>query len=136
MWRRVAKSAEGVQQLPNSSVQMGPAYQSFDFPLSLECHRVVSLSKARAVETHLDTERVRFLRAGLVTPLPGGLGIDPAGIMTGARGASLWVRSMVRGTPAPSRSHEARPGLSRGINLRGKHRSGAPRGERARSAFR
>jgi hypothetical protein len=35
------------------------------------------------------TERVRFLRAGLVTPLPGGLGIEPAGTMTGARGASL-----------------------------------------------
>jgi hypothetical protein len=33
--------------------------------------------------------RVRFLRAGLVTPLPGGPGIDPAGITTGARGASL-----------------------------------------------
>jgi hypothetical protein len=33
--------------------------------------------------------RVRFLRAGLVTPLPGGPGIDPAGIMTGVRGASL-----------------------------------------------
>jgi hypothetical protein len=28
--------------------------------------------------------RVRFLRAGLVTPLPGGLGIGPAGTMTGA----------------------------------------------------
>src|SRR5580704_14104299 len=27
--------------------------------------------------------RVRFLRAGLVIPLPGGPGIDPAGIMTG-----------------------------------------------------
>jgi hypothetical protein len=35
------------------------------------------------------TERVRFLRAGFVTPLPGGLGIGPAGTMTGARGASL-----------------------------------------------
>jgi hypothetical protein len=32
---------------------------------------------------------VRYLRAGLVTPLPGGPGIDPAGITTGARGASL-----------------------------------------------
>jgi hypothetical protein len=35
------------------------------------------------------TERVRFLRARLVTSLPGGLGIEPAGTMTGARGASL-----------------------------------------------
>jgi hypothetical protein len=32
------------------------------------------------------------------------------------------VRSMVWVTPASSRSHEARPGLSRGINLRGKYR--------------
>jgi hypothetical protein len=29
----------------------------------------------------------------------------------------VWV------TPTSSRSHEARPGLSRGINLRGKYRS-------------
>jgi hypothetical protein len=78
--------------------------------------------KGRGLETCLDTERVRFLRVGLVTLLPGGLGIDPAGTMTGARGASLWVRSMVWVTPASSRSHEARPGLSRGINLRGKCR--------------
>jgi hypothetical protein len=33
--------------------------------------------------------RVRFLRAGLVTPLSGGLGIVPAGITPGARGAPL-----------------------------------------------
>ena len=33
--------------------------------------------------------RVRFLRAGLVTPLSGGPGIGSAGIMTGLRGASL-----------------------------------------------
>jgi hypothetical protein len=76
-------------------------------------------------------ERVRFLRAGLVTPLPGGPGIDPAGIMTGARGASLYLPSMARVTPASSRWHEARPGLSDGINLRRKRRGGAPRGERA-----
>jgi hypothetical protein len=30
---------------------------------------------------------------------------------------------VVRLTPASSRSHEARPGLSRGIDLRGKYRS-------------
>src|SRR5208282_346032 len=76
-------------------------------------------------------ERVRFLRAGLVTPLPGGLGIDPAGIMTGARGASLQARAMAKVTPLPAVSREARPGLSHGINLRGKRRGGAPRGERA-----
>jgi hypothetical protein len=35
------------------------------------------------------TGRVRFLRAGLVTSLSGGPGIVPAGIRTGARGASL-----------------------------------------------
>jgi hypothetical protein len=79
-------------------------------------------SKGRDLETHLDTERVRFLRVGLVTPLPGGLGIGPAGTMTGARGASLQVRAMVRVTPASSRSPEARSELSRGINLRGKCR--------------
>src|SRR5208282_5626266 len=76
-------------------------------------------------------ERVRFLRAGLVTPLPGGLGIDPAGIMTGARGASLQARAMAKVTPLPAVSREARPGLSHGIDLRGKRRGGAPRGERA-----
>jgi hypothetical protein len=43
MWRRVAKPAEGVQQLPDLSTQMRTAYQSFDFALALECHRVISL---------------------------------------------------------------------------------------------
>jgi hypothetical protein len=47
------------------------------------------LIEGRVLETHLNMERVRFLRAGLVTPLPGGPGIVPAGMMTGARGASL-----------------------------------------------
>jgi len=34
-------------------------------------------------------ERVRFLRAGLVTPLPGGPGIVPSDITTGVQGALL-----------------------------------------------
>jgi len=45
--------------------------------------------EGRGLETHLDMERVRFPRAGLVTPLPGGPGIVPAGMTTGARGAPL-----------------------------------------------
>ena len=49
----------------------------------------ISLIEGRVLETHLNMERVRFLRAGLLTPLPGGPGIVPAGITTGARGASL-----------------------------------------------
>src|SRR5579883_1124502 len=60
-------------------------------------------------------ERVRFLRAGLVTPLPGGPGIVPAGITTGARGAPLKCDPGVRVTPAHSPSREARPGLSRSV---------------------
>jgi hypothetical protein len=68
------------------------------------------------------TERVRFLRAGLVTPLPGGLGIEPAGTMTGARGASLQARISAEVTPSHRVSREARPGLSHGIDLRGKRR--------------
>jgi hypothetical protein len=36
------------------------------------------------------TERVRCLRAGLVTPLPGGSGNRPAGTMTGLR-AARWT---------------------------------------------
>ncbi len=58
-------------------------------------------------------ERVRFLRAGLVTPLPGGPGIDPAGIMPGARGASL-KRGSRRGCRVPA-SREARLGLRQGV---------------------
>jgi hypothetical protein len=49
----------------------------------------ILLSEGRGLETHLDTERVRFLRAGFVTPLPGGLGIVPSGITIGVRGAPL-----------------------------------------------
>jgi hypothetical protein len=77
------------------------------------------------------TGRVRFLRAGLVILLPGGPGIDSSGITTGARGAPLRAPVMVRVTPAPARRRETRPGLSRGINLRGQNRGGAPKGERA-----
>jgi hypothetical protein len=73
---------------------------------------------------------MRFLRAGLVTPLPGGPGIESIGITTGLRGASLDWDSGRRVTPARCTSQETRPGLSHGINLRGKRRSGAPRGER------
>ena len=73
--------------------------------------------------------RVRFLRVGLVTPLPGGPGIVPAGIMTGPRGASLDWDSVSRVTPARRTSQETRPGLSGGIHLRRKRRGGAPRGE-------
>ncbi|SRR5208282_3897748 len=43
-------------------------------------------------------ERERFLRAGLVTPLPGGPGIVPAGMRTGAQGALL-KRERRRGYP-------------------------------------
>ncbi len=45
---------------------------------------------------------MRFLRAGLVTPLPGGSGIDPGGITTAARGASL-KREKTRELPALDR---------------------------------
>jgi hypothetical protein len=121
MWHRHCEGCRRFSQLPHSSKQMRAAYQSFDFALTLECHRVISPMRDVTGDSRL-IGRVRFLRVGLVTPLPGGLGIDPAGTMTGARGASLWARSMVRVTPASSRSHEARPGLSRGINLRGKYR--------------
>jgi hypothetical protein len=38
---------------------------------------------------------------------------------------------MAKVMPSSSGSHEARPGLSHGIDLRGKRRGGAPRGERA-----
>ena len=78
--------------------------------------------------------RVRFLRAGLVTPLPGGLGIGSAAIMTGPRGASLDWDRVWRVTPVRPTSQETRPGLSGGIHLRRKRRGGAPRGERAAQA--
>jgi hypothetical protein len=92
---------------------------------------IIALIEGRDLETHLIAERVRFLRVGLVTPLPGGPGIIPAGMTTGARGAPLkrdWRRGL---TPASSRSREARPGLSPGVRSPGQ----APRrsaGRRAR----
>ncbi len=51
-------------------------------------HRI-SLTSGTSTGDSRWMERVRFLRAGLVTPLPGGPGIVPAGIKTGARGAPL-----------------------------------------------
>jgi len=83
------------------------------------------------LETILETERVRFLRVGFVTPLPGGPGIASAGTTTGPRGASLDWDSVWRVTPVWRTSQETRPGLSGGIHLRRKCRGGAPRGERA-----
>src|ERR1700692_583873 len=56
--------------------------------------------------------------------------------MTGLRGASLDWDSAWRVTPGIRTSQETRPGLSHGINLRGKRRGGAPGGARARSAVR
>ena len=41
------------------------------------------------LETVRETGRVRFPRAGLVTLLPGGLGIASAGMMTGLRSVPL-----------------------------------------------
>jgi hypothetical protein len=79
-------------------------------------------------------ERVRFPRAGLVTQLPGGPGIASAGMMTGLRGAPLDWDSASAGNTCRRKSQETRPGLSHGIDLRGKRRGGAPRGGRARSA--
>ena len=73
--------------------------------------------------------RVRFPRAGLVTLLPGGLGIASAGMMTGLRGAPLDWDSATAGNACCRKSQETRPGLSLGIDLRGKRRGGAPRGE-------
>src|ERR1700722_18109043 len=50
--------------------------------------------------------------------------------MTGPRGASLDWDSRRQVTPAVRKSQETRPGLSHGIDLRGKRRGGAPKGER------
>ena len=52
-------------------------------------NRAVSLTSGTSTGDSQLMERVRFLRAGLVTPLPGGLGIDPSGITTGVPGAWL-----------------------------------------------
>ena len=49
----------------------------------------VSLTSGTSAGDSQLMERVRFLRAGLVTPLPGGPGNDPAGIKTGVQGALL-----------------------------------------------
>jgi hypothetical protein len=68
---------------------MRAANKLFDFALALECRCFIPLIEGTSTGDGRLTERVRFLRAGFVTPLPGGLGIEPAGTMTGARGASL-----------------------------------------------
>jgi hypothetical protein len=58
---------------------------------------------------------MRFLRAGLVTLLPGGPGIASAGIMTGPRGAPLDWDSVAAGNTCRRTSQETRPGLSHGL---------------------
>jgi hypothetical protein len=71
------------------SAQMRAAYYSFDIDFAGEYRRFILLVEWDATGDGRLTERVRFLRAGFVTPLSGGSGIEPAGTMTGARGASL-----------------------------------------------
>jgi hypothetical protein len=56
-------------------------------------------------------------RRRICTPLPGGLGIMPAGTRTGARGASLEVPHRLAGNPPRELvCHEAWPRLSLGMN--------------------
>jgi len=63
---------------------------------------------------------------GSSLPLPGGPGIDPAGITTGARGASL-----KRGAGNACALHRVKRGLDRtSAHGRGERRGGAPKGER------
>src|ERR1700733_10646583 len=50
-------------------------------------------------------------------------------MMTGLRGASLDWDTATAGNACCRKSQETRPGLSLGIDLRGKRRGGAPRGE-------
>jgi hypothetical protein len=63
----------------------------------------------------------------------GGSGIISAGTMTGPRGASAGLGQQAASVPR-ARPRKRGPKLSRGIDLRGEYRGGAPRGERARSA--
>ena len=65
---------------------------------------------------------------GSSLPLPGGPGIDPAGITTGARGASL--KRDAKGGNACA-LHRVKRGLDRAsAHGRGERRGGAPKGER------
>jgi hypothetical protein len=54
---------------------------------------------------------MRFLRAGLVTSLPGGSGIVPAGIMTGAPGA--WLKRAASGAGNSGVLQRVKRGLDR-----------------------
>ena len=66
---------------------------------------------------------------GSSLPLSGGPGIDPAGITTGARGASLKRDAKVRGNSFAL--HRVKRGLDRtSAHGRGERRGGAPKGER------
>jgi hypothetical protein len=74
---------------------------------------------------------VRFLRAGNSSlPLPGGPGIDPLGITTEVRGASLKRDETRAGNACALTSREARPGLSPGVRSLGQ----APRCERRKAS--
>ena len=106
----------------------------------------ITLSRSlegRDLETHLITERVRFLRAGLVTPLPGGPGSAnkctqfaqmqtamPAGTTTGARSAPLKrAATKAEASPPPHRAKHS-SGRVGAFGRSGKRRREAPEGER------
>jgi hypothetical protein len=42
MWQAGLEACDRFLQHPDLSAQMRAAYQSFDFALALECHRVIS----------------------------------------------------------------------------------------------
>jgi len=73
-------------------------------------------------------ERRRFLRAGLVTPLPGGPGIDLAALRPLREVHRLSARR--RGSPAPDCGKRG-PGWVKAFGRCDKRRGGAPKGERA-----
>ncbi len=86
----------------------GPAYEGhYSGDTALDYCPLFSYKKPRISPTSGTSTgdsrwmgRVRYLRAGLVTPLSGGLGIGPSGITTGVRGAPLKRDPKAKVTPS------------------------------------
>ncbi len=90
--RRVGDTPKPLIRTKNHAESISLLYRKniLDNPAASDKGDRVPLPKGTSTGDIRLMERVRFLRAGLVTPLPGGPGIDPLDTRVGVPGA--WLR--------------------------------------------
>ena len=111
-------------------------FKSFDFAMGMTTIAPSCLREGRQPVTPTDGVGAVPAGGGSSLPLPGGPGIDPAGIRTGARGASLKRVAAGEGNALAGDRVKRGLGSSGGARRQNQNRGGAPRGERSRPGSR